>query len=69
MPFLVSYTNQTTKRFKTSRPDSLYLASQNLKFSYPNNIKWHHDDVVIVFLNLSTKLADDNLQHWNFAGW
>ena len=34
-------------------------------------MKWRHDDVIIVFFffNLSIKLAKDNLEDWNFAGW
>ena len=39
---------QTTKKFKTGRSDNLYF-SQNLRFSNPNNMKWRHDDIIIVF--------------------
>ena len=54
--FLVSYTNlnsiQTTKKFGMI---AYITASQDLRFSYLENMKWHRDDVIIVFFSIRLK--------------
>ena len=39
-----------------------------MEISSPKNVKWRHNDVIIVFCNSSVELDLDNLQHWKVSG-
>ena len=77
MVFLVSCTNlckiwsrqERDERLETWLVDSLHSDSQNMQISNPNNMKWRHDDVIIVFSQFLCKTWSDNLQLWKFACW